>query len=167
MRALIQSALRRVSTARAQPVVVDKNGEQSAKEHASRSASTPEILWTVADDTIVIMCQDEAFLPWSDGAVYLARIENSPVYMPTTWVPSVPAQLLERALLRKFDRRIKTPFALLPEIHTGQDHGNATDVKHIAHCRQEGTARVISLSPANSLGETALLRQWLRRFDPQ
>jgi hypothetical protein len=53
-------------------------------------------------------------LPWVDGVLYLGRDPDAPsLLLPTNLLPSVPAALLERALVAK--SRMSPPLAVLPD----------------------------------------------------
>ncbi len=61
-------------------------------------------------DTLIIL-GDEESLPWADGVIYLGRDELAPsLLLPTTRQPSLPVQLFERALRRRFNQ---SPLAVL------------------------------------------------------
>lgn len=50
-------------------------------------------------------------LPWSDGAVYLAKSPNAAsLYLSTTYTPNVPADWLEQAVRTRFN--LTGPFAI-------------------------------------------------------
>lgn len=64
----------------------------------------------VADDLLVLMGGD---LPWVDGCTYLGRDARSPaLLLPTTEEPTVPVEILERAVLQRFSN-LERPLALL------------------------------------------------------
>jgi hypothetical protein len=60
---------------------------------------------------VLILLADEESLPWADGVIYLGRDERAPsLLLPTTREPSLPVQLFERALRRRFK---ESPLAVL------------------------------------------------------
>jgi hypothetical protein len=62
---------------------------------------------------VIVVLGDAADLPWVDGVSYLGRdVEAPSLLLPTNARPSVPAALLERALLRRF-AAIKPPLAVI------------------------------------------------------
>jgi hypothetical protein len=64
------------------------------------------------DDLLLLVGPGEA-LPWADGALYLGRDPAAPaLLLPTMLAPSVPLELLERALRRRL--AASGPLALLP-----------------------------------------------------
>jgi len=88
-------------------------------------------------DVLLILGEQEA-LPWAPGVVYLGRDPEAPaLLLPTTHAVSVPAALLERALLAHF-RQVAPPLAVLPELRQVISGNQARPV-----CRE-------------------LLREWLR-----
>lgn len=67
----------------------------------------------VAGDDLLVVLGPEAALPWCDGVSYLGRGPGAPALLvPTLLEPSVPAGLLERALVRRFPAA-GTPLAVL------------------------------------------------------
>jgi hypothetical protein len=66
----------------------------------------------VAGDGLLLVLATETGLPWVDGIGYLGRCAEAPaLLLPTQLSPSVPAALLERAILAQ---RHKAPVAVLP-----------------------------------------------------
>jgi hypothetical protein len=102
-----------------EPVGVAARGE-AARALAARLLSRPDeelaSLRGVAGPDVLIALGSGANLPWADGVVYLGRDPDSPLLLlPTTHGPSVPPQLLERALVARTDRSdpISPPLAVL------------------------------------------------------
>jgi len=81
----------------------------------ARPGESFERLRCVAGDELLLVVGEPGDLPWADGAVYLGKESGSPMYLPTLVAPSVPAQLLERALLKSISG-LSAPFAVLPEL---------------------------------------------------
>lgn len=87
------------------PVAVVASGE-TAKELAKKLLSSDHTQWTnwkgaAASDTIVLLGEAES-LPWVDGVSYLGSDERAPhLLLPTNREPSVPADLLQQALIER------------------------------------------------------------------
>jgi hypothetical protein len=84
---------------------------------AARLLSRPDeelaALRGVAGPDLLIALGSGENLPWADGVIYLGRDPDSPLLlMPTTHGPSIPLQLLERALVARKDR-LSPPLAVL------------------------------------------------------
>jgi hypothetical protein len=68
----------------------------------------------VGSPGICVLLGDADALPWVDGVTYLGRDPEAPsLLLPTTLAPTVPAHLVERALLAKAGA-IATPLAVVP-----------------------------------------------------
>lgn len=79
-------------------------------------ASLQQLRFVVANDwQLLIILGPVEQLPWCENAVYLGAEEDSGIYMPTVLKPSVPAALVEKALLKKLPGT-RTPFAVLPAL---------------------------------------------------
>jgi hypothetical protein len=64
-----------------------------------------------AEDVVVLLGPD---LPWVDGVVMLGRDPRAPsLLVPTTHAPTLPFELLERALVGRFG---PAPLAVLPRL---------------------------------------------------
>jgi hypothetical protein len=99
-----------------EPVGVAARGE-AARALAVRLLSRPDeelaALRGVAGPDVLIALGSGGNLPWVDGVVYLGREPDSPLLLlSTTHGPSVPPQLLERALVARADQ-ISPPLAVL------------------------------------------------------
>jgi hypothetical protein len=67
-----------------------------------------------ATDEALVVLGEAADLPWVDGAVYLGKdLKAGSLLVPTTMVPSVPLDALERALLGRF-ADVAAPVVVLP-----------------------------------------------------
>jgi hypothetical protein len=70
-------------------------------------------LSAVAGDGVLLLLGAADELPWVDGAVYLGRDPAAPgLLLPTLLAPSLPADLLERALRKRF--AAAGPIAVVP-----------------------------------------------------
>lgn len=68
----------------------------------------------VSGDEVLLLLGEEAALPWVPGVLYLGREpEAASLLLPTTHTVTVPAALLERALLKRFPQ-LGVPLAVLP-----------------------------------------------------
>lgn len=69
----------------------------------------------VTGDGVLLILGEATTLPWVPGVLYLGREpEAASLLLPTTHTVSVPAALLERALLQRFPL-LGSPLAVLPE----------------------------------------------------
>lgn len=105
-----------------EPVGVAVRGEAAralARRLVARIDRGPEDslekLSGVAGPDLLILLGDPAALPWVEGAVYLGRDPGAPsLLLPTTREPSVPVDLLERALAGRAARfQAAPPLAVL------------------------------------------------------
>ncbi|UFH50810.1 bpX5 domain-containing protein [Pseudomonas sp. KNUC1026] len=72
--------------------------EQMAEAHAARLQATAN------RDVLVVTGPAEA-LPWVDGVEYACAEAAAPgLWLPTSWAPDVPLDLLGQALLARFSR---------------------------------------------------------------
>lgn len=68
----------------------------------------------VSGEGVLLILGEETALPWVPGVLYLGREPEAPsLLLPTTHEVSLPAALLERALLARF-RPLGLPLAVLP-----------------------------------------------------
>lgn len=73
------------------------------EEQASRLHAT-------ANRDVLLVAGAAADLPWVDGVAYAAMDDRAPgLWLPTSWEPDVPSDLLGQALAKKFSR---TPLLL-------------------------------------------------------
>lgn len=69
-----------------------------AAEHASRLHAT-------ANGDVLVVTGATADLPWVDGVAYAAPSASAPqLWLPTSWEPDVPQDLLAQALAARFKR---------------------------------------------------------------
>lgn len=96
-----------------EPVGVAVRGEAArslARRLLGRTDEALDKLSGVAGADLLILLGDTAALPWVEGAVYLGRDPSAPsLLLPTTHEPSVPLDLLERALTQRAVRFQATP----------------------------------------------------------
>ena len=91
-----------------------RGDEGLAQLRGVASAPGPHASYT---QRFVLLLGDAALLPWADGAVYLGCDPAAPsLLVPTTLAPSVPVELLERALLVGHSGALP-PIAVLPAPH--------------------------------------------------
>jgi hypothetical protein len=81
-------------------------------------AQRARLLATASRDVLVVS-GEAADLPWVDGVAYAAPCQHAPaLWLPTVHEPSVPAELLVRALLKRHPRGPlllwPTPSAIVP-----------------------------------------------------
>lgn len=101
-----------------------------------------ELAGVQAPGLLIVSSDDPALLPWAEGAIYLGRDAAGPsLLLPTTYAPSVPAPLLERAMRVRFGEQA-VPLAVLPDGET-----------------------VVSLSECRKPMVRATLREWAARND--
>ncbi len=80
---------------------------------AAEDASLATLSGVAARGFLLVLGRGDS-LPWVDGISYLGRDPEAPLLLvPTTLAPSVPAELVERALVRRASR--DPPIAVLPE----------------------------------------------------
>lgn len=80
-----------------------------------------------AEDSLLIMGNGEN-LPWTKEAVYLGRDNLAPsILLPTVYEPTIPAALLERALMQRFKDQV--PFAVLLDPGRIISFGGALQIK--------------------------------------
>lgn len=76
---------------------------QLPDEHAARLQAT-------ANRDVLVLSGAAGDLPWVEGIAYAAADERAPgLWLPTSWEPDVPTDLLAQALSKKFAR---TPLLL-------------------------------------------------------
>jgi MoxR-vWA-beta-propeller ternary system domain bpX5 len=88
---------------------------QTAVALARRAAASTETkgLWCIAAGEWLLLSGAPNELPWADGAFYLGRDPHAPnLLLPTVRMPTVPVDLLARALSRRFPE-IHEPIAVL------------------------------------------------------
>lgn len=83
-------------------------GDAARRLHA-RLAALPEEqaarLQATANRDVLVVCGAAEDLPWVDGIEYAATDERAPgLWLPTSWEPEVPLDLLGQALSRAFSR---------------------------------------------------------------
>lgn len=79
----------------------------------SLSGAVAARLQVCANRDVLVVCGATADLPWLDGVEYAAPDALAPaLWLPTTWEPDVPVELLEQALSARFSR---TPLLLWRE----------------------------------------------------
>lgn len=87
-----------------------------AKELASRAIARQfrdGALAAVASEGWLVLIGSGEDLPWADGAVYLGRDPAAAgMLVPTILAPSVPVDLLERAVRKRF--AVTGPIAVIP-----------------------------------------------------
>ncbi|WP_242489322.1 hypothetical protein [Pseudomonas sp. TH08] len=67
-------------------------------------------LQATANRDVLVVTGAAADLPWVDGVEYAAMDDRAPgLWLPTSWEPDVPSDLLGQALAKKFSR---TPLLL-------------------------------------------------------
>ena len=72
-----------------------------------------ELAEVVAGRELICVRAPTELLPWADGVIYLGREPTAPdLYIPTTLVPSVPAELLLTACIRTGHA---APLCVLPQ----------------------------------------------------
>ena len=81
-------------------------------EHAARLHAT-------ANAEVLVVTGATADLPWVDGVAYAAPSASSPgLWLPTSWEPDVPEDLLGHAMSARFKRAPllvwRTPQAVIP-----------------------------------------------------
>ncbi|MGY3025878.1 hypothetical protein ACVWXR_003713 [Pseudomonas lurida] len=83
-----------------------------AADHAARLQAT-------ANGDVLVVTGVPADLPWVDGVAYAAPSASSPgLWLPTSWEPDVPEDLLGHAMSARFKRAPllvwRTPQAVIP-----------------------------------------------------
>lgn len=74
-----------------------------------------ELAGVQAAGLFIVLSEDPTLLPWVDGATYLGRDASAPsLLLSTTYSPSVPLPLLERAMRVRFPQLV-LPLAVLPD----------------------------------------------------
>lgn len=69
-----------------------------AADHAARLLAT-------ANGDVLVVTGATADLPWVDGVAYAASCASAPgLWLPTSWQPDVPQDLLGQALVARFKR---------------------------------------------------------------
>lgn len=106
-----------------------------ATELASRAAARQfrdgAVAVVASEDALVLIGSGED-LPWADGAVYLGRDPAAAgMLLPTILVPSVPVDLLERAVRKRF--AVTGPIAVIPR-------GPTVEVLPLGEARGVGVA---------------------------
>ena len=62
-------------------------------------------LQATANRDVLVLSGAAADLPWVEGIAYAAADERAPgLWLPTSWEPDVPTDLLAQALSKKFSR---------------------------------------------------------------
>ncbi|WP_081265185.1 hypothetical protein [Pseudomonas fluorescens] len=83
-------------------------GEAARRLHARLLAIPDEQasrLHTTANRDVLLVSGAAADLPWVDGVAYAAMDERAPgLWLPTSWEPDVPTDLLAQALSHRFSR---------------------------------------------------------------
>jgi hypothetical protein len=96
------------------PCAVAAQGD-AAIALARRAATSGRSLSCVAANGLIVLLGSAEDLPWVDGALYLGRDPNAPnLLLPTALAPTVPADLVERALTKRF-ASARPPLAILVE----------------------------------------------------
>lgn len=77
-----------------------------------RPQSAQQSLMATANDDLLILTGPTQELPWVDGAQYIAtRAEAQALWLPTAQRPTLPLDLLDRAIRRQHPQ---SPLLLLP-----------------------------------------------------
>ncbi len=89
----------------------------AARRLHQRLATLPEAqaarLQATANRDVLVVCGAAEDLPWVNGVEYAASDERAPgLWLPTSWEPEVPLDLLGQALAHAFSR---TPLLLWRE----------------------------------------------------
>lgn len=83
-------------------------GEAARRLHGRLSSLPAEQaarLQLTANRDVLVVCGAAEDLPWVDGVEYAASDERAPgLWLPTSWEPEVPLDLLGQALSRSFSR---------------------------------------------------------------
>ncbi|WAJ40038.1 hypothetical protein OU800_12610 [Pseudomonas sp. GOM7] len=92
----------------AEPQAAVAWGEVARRLHA-RLLSIPSAqavrLHATANRDVMVVCGATGDLPWIEGVEYAAADHRVPgLWLPTSWEPEVPADLLEQALSGRFSR---------------------------------------------------------------
>ena len=99
------------------PVAVAASGasaQELARRIIARDAEEIAKFAGVAFESTLLLLGAEEDLPWVDGVTYLGVDPSAPsLLVPTNQMPSIPAALLERAVMRAYQS--EAPIAVLPK----------------------------------------------------
>jgi hypothetical protein len=85
----------------------------AAAELLAARVPTEVSLSALASEEALLLLGETGELPWVDGVVYLGRDDSAPeLLLPTTLSPSVPLDLLARALRKRLSAN--GPLAIVP-----------------------------------------------------